>query len=218
VTGSATAAAIDRIADAGVIAVVHAPSAEGAVRAGLALAAGGVRGIEITFTTPDAAAAIARLREADGDLLVGAGTVTSAEHLSAAVAAGATFAVSPHTNPALAMVADEEGVLYLPGALTPTEVVQAAELAPVVKLFPASLGGTAYLKTLLAPLPAIRIVPTGGVTAANVGEWLVAGALAVGAGGELCPGGLIADGRFDAITQRARSFADALAEHREGRR
>jgi 2-dehydro-3-deoxyphosphogluconate aldolase / (4S)-4-hydroxy-2-oxoglutarate aldolase len=212
--GAPTDAAIGRIADAGVLAVVRAPTSEGAVRAGLALSAGGVVGIEITFTTPEADRAIARLREADDDLLVGAGTVTSAEQLGAAVRAGAAFAVSPHINPALAMVADEEGILYLPGALTPTEVVQAGELAPVVKLFPAGLGGPGYLKALLAPLPSMRIVPTGGVEARNVGEWLAAGALAVGAGGELCPPALIADEAFDAITERARGFARALADHR----
>jgi 2-dehydro-3-deoxyphosphogluconate aldolase / (4S)-4-hydroxy-2-oxoglutarate aldolase len=206
-----------RLAEAGVVAVLRAPSAEGAVRAGVALAAGGIRAVEITFSTPGAAEAVAALREAEPSLLVGAGTVTDAHQLQAVAAAGAEFAVSPHTDGQLVAAAREHGLLYLPGALTPTEVVHAAALSPVVKLFPASLGGPGYLKALRAPLPGVQIVPTGGVDASNLGEWLDAGALAVGAGGELCPGALVASGDFGAITERAAGFAAALAAHRERR-
>ena len=205
---------VDRIAAAGVIAVVRAPSAEAAVRTGLALAAGGVSAIEVTFSTPDAPAAIAELRAADAGLLVGAGTVTEPAQLAAVAEAGAEYAVSPHTDRALVDAADRAGLLYLPGALTPTEVVTAAALSPVVKLFPASLGGPGYLKALLAPLRGTRIVPTGGVDAGNLGTWLDAGALAVGAGGELCPGDAIARGDFDVVTERAQAFAAALDAYR----
>lgn len=211
---AATATAVEQLAAAGVVAVLRAPSADGAVEASLALARGGVRAVEITFSTPDAVSAIERLVAHDEELLVGAGTVTTLDQLHSVADAGAAFAVSPHTDPALADAARERGLLYLPGALTPTEVVRAAQLGEVVKLFPASLGGPAYLKALLAPFPELRIVPTGGVDAGNVGDWLRAGAMAVGAGGELCPAKLIADGDFDTITERARGFAAALDAYR----
>ena len=198
-----------RLHDEQVLAVIRADSAASAVEAGRALAAGGVRALEVAFTTPDAPAAIRELA-ADDELLVGAGTVLSDAHAHAALDAGAAFLVSPSLVPAVLAVAREAGVLALPGALTPTEVVAAAELAEVVKLFPASLGGVSYLKALLAPLPDLRIVPTGGVSASNAREWLAAGAFAVGAGGDLCPAELIADRRLDELTKRARSYRAAL--------
>lgn len=207
---------VAEIRRAGVIAVVRAPSADGAVRAGRALGAGGVRAIEITFSTPDAPAAIAALREAEPDLLVGAGTVTEAGQLRAVAQAGAAFAVSPHTDFELVAAAGAAGILYVPGALTPTELVAAAAHAPVVKLFPASVGGPGYLKAILAPLPQLRLVPTGGVSADNLGAWLDAGAIAVGAGGDLCPAALIASEDFEELTRRAGEYARALSAHREG--
>ncbi len=206
--------AAGRMAEAGIVAVLRAPSADGAVRASRALAAGGIHAVEITFTTPDAPDAVARLRTEDPDLLVGVGTVLTTDQLRAAIAAGAHFAVSPHTDADLAALAAEHALTYIPGALTPTEVVGAARLSPVVKLFPASLGGPSYLRALREPLADVQLVPTGGVRADNLGDWFRAGALAVGAGGQLCPGDLIARGDFDTITARARTFADALAEYR----
>jgi 2-dehydro-3-deoxyphosphogluconate aldolase/(4S)-4-hydroxy-2-oxoglutarate aldolase len=198
-----------RLRDEQVLAVIRADSADAAVQAGRALAAGGIRALEVAFTTPDALAAIRELA-ADEELFVGAGTVLSGDQASAAIDAGAAFLVSPSLVPDALAVARAAGVLALPGALTPTEVVAAAELADVVKLFPASLGGVSYLKALLAPLPDLHIVPTGGVSAANATEWLAAGALAVGAGGDLCPPALIAEGEFGELTNRARSYREAL--------
>jgi 2-dehydro-3-deoxyphosphogluconate aldolase/(4S)-4-hydroxy-2-oxoglutarate aldolase len=203
-----------RLRDEQVLAVIRAGSAAEAVQAGRALAEGGVRALEVAFTTPDAAAAIGELA-ADPELFVGAGTVLSGAQAHAAIDAGAAFLVSPSLVPDALAVAREAGVLALPGALTPTEVVAAAEQAEVVKLFPASLGGVSYLKALLAPLPDLRIVPTGGVSAANASEWLAAGAFAVGAGGDLCPPGLIAEGRFDELTRRARGYREALGTGEE---
>lgn len=205
-----------RLRDEQVLAVIRAGSAAEAVQAGRALAEGGVRALEVAFTTPDAAAAIGELA-ADPELFVGAGTVLSGAQAHAAIDAGAAFLVSPSLVPDALAVAREAGVLALPGALTPTEVVAAAEQAEVVKLFPASLGGVSYLKALLAPLPDLRIVPTGGVSAANASEWLAAGAFAVGAGGDLCPPGLIAEGRFDELTRRARGYREALGTGMEAR-
>jgi 2-dehydro-3-deoxyphosphogluconate aldolase/(4S)-4-hydroxy-2-oxoglutarate aldolase len=198
-----------RLQDEQVLAVIRADSAGAAVEAGRALAAGGVRALEVAFTTPDAPAAIRELAT-DDELFVGAGTVLDADQARVAIDAGAAFLVSPSLVPEALAVAREAGVLALPGALTPTEVVAAAQVADVVKLFPASLGGVSYLKALLAPLPDLRIVPTGGVSVDNAHEWLAAGALAVGAGGDLCAPALIADGRFDELTRRARNYREAL--------
>lgn len=204
-----TESAQERLHDEGLIAVVRADSPDGAVSAGHALADGGIRALEIAFTTPEAPQAIAALA-ARQDTLVGAGTVTDATQARAAVAAGARFLVSPGTVADVLDVAGEAGVLAIPGALTPTELMAAARLAPVVKLFPASLGGPAYLKALLAPFPALRIIPTGGVDAGNLASWLAAGAFALGAGGDLCPPAVIAAGSATALTERARRYREAF--------
>ena len=203
------ASAVRRLQAEQLLAVVRAPDAGAAVRTAHALAAGGLRAIEITFTTPDAASAIAALA-GDDDLFVGAGTVLTAEQAEAAIQAGAEFLVSP----SLALPVLERGaaasVLTIPGAVTPTELVTASEHAEVVKLFPASLGGPSYMRAVLAPLPHLKLVPTGGVSVDNLGEWLAAGAFALGAGSDLCPGELIAAGDFGAITARARRYRAAL--------
>jgi 2-dehydro-3-deoxyphosphogluconate aldolase/(4S)-4-hydroxy-2-oxoglutarate aldolase len=174
-----------------------------------------VHGIEITFTTPGAPAAIAELA-GDDELFVGAGTVLTADQAEAAIQAGARFIVSP----SLALPVIDRGraasVLTIPGAVTPTELVAASEHAEVIKLFPASLGGPSYMRAVLAPLPDLKLVPTGGVSADNVGDWYAAGAFALGAGSDLCPNALIAAGDFDGVTARARRYRDALDEA-EGR-
>jgi 2-dehydro-3-deoxyphosphogluconate aldolase/(4S)-4-hydroxy-2-oxoglutarate aldolase len=126
------------------------------------------------------------------------------------VDAGARFVVSPGIDDGVLAAAREAGVLAMPGALTPTEVMRAVSLgAQAVKLFPASIGGPAMLRALREPFPDCAFVPTGGVSAENVGEWFEAGAHAVGAGSSLCPTAEIAAGRFDAISDRAERFAAA---------
>lgn len=191
------------------LAVVRAPSADAAVRTARALAAGGIRGIEVAFTTPDAAAAIAEICR-DEELFVGAGTVLSADQAEASIQAGAQFVVSPSLAVPVLEAGNAASVLTIPGAVTPTELVAAGELAEVVKLFPASLGGPSYLRAVLAPLPHLKLVPTGGVSADNLGDWYAAGAFALGAGGDLCPSDLIAAGDFDGVTERARRYRTAL--------
>jgi 2-dehydro-3-deoxyphosphogluconate aldolase/(4S)-4-hydroxy-2-oxoglutarate aldolase len=107
------------------------------------------------------------------------------------------------------------GLLSMAGALTPTEVLQAHDLgSDVVKIFPGSLGGPAYIKALKGPFPHIPFMPTGGVSAANVGDWFAAGVIAVGAGSELCPPQLAKEGKFDEITKRARDFAEIVRSAR----
>ena len=200
-----------------VVAVLRAPSAAAGLAATEALLAGGVTGIEITYSTPDAAAVIAELRRRHGDAVyLGAGTVLTAAHAVESVEAGAEFLVSPGTRPDLAAAMLATGATVLSGALSPSEVMTVVELGvPVVKLFPASLGGPAFLRALRGPFPDVAFVPTGGVTAANLGEWLAAGAVAVGAGGELCSAAVMATGDWASVTDSARQFAAAAARARE---
>jgi len=201
------------IAATGVIAVLRAPSAEAAVQAVDALVAGGVTGVEITYSTPDAEQAIAEVARRHGDaVMLGAGTITRPEQAERAVAAGARFLVSPGTEAGLAAAMQATGATVMLGALTPTEVMAATALgADVVKIFPASLGGPAFLRSLRGPFPDVPLMPTGGVNADNVGEWLAAGALAVGAGSELCSPAAMRAGSWEVISDQARAFSASLA-------
>jgi 2-dehydro-3-deoxyphosphogluconate aldolase/(4S)-4-hydroxy-2-oxoglutarate aldolase len=198
----------------GVVAVLRARSAERAVEAGWALAAGGIRALEVTFTVPDAPAAIESLAAAR-DVLVGAGTVVTAAQAAAAVEAGARFIVSPHFDEEVLDAARALGVPAMPGVLTPTEVAKAARRCSVVKLFPASLGGPTLLTALRGPFPALAVVPTGGVTAANLRDWLAAGALAVGAGTDLCPPEAVERGDGRALEARAACYMASFAAARD---
>lgn len=202
----------DRARAAGVIAVLRAPSPEAALAASEAIIRGGVTGIEVTFSTPDAPAVIRELVARHGDsAYVGAGTVTTAAQAEQAADAGAEFLVSPGTLPSLAEAMRATGRVTMTGALTPSEVMLALELGvDVVKIFPASLGGPAFLGALRGPFPDAPLMPTGGVTPDNVAAWFAAGALAVGAGGDLASSALLAASDWDAIEQRAVRFAEAL--------
>jgi 2-dehydro-3-deoxyphosphogluconate aldolase/(4S)-4-hydroxy-2-oxoglutarate aldolase len=174
-----------------VVAVIRAASADAAVATSHALVRGGVTGIEVTFSTPGAADAIRRVKEELPSALIGAGTVLEIAELDAACDAGAKFLVSPHFDPALLDRARERGVPYLPGALTPTEIVRAWKAgASCVKLFPGSAVGPGYVKAIRGPLPDVPLMPTGGVDEKNLGEWLKAGVVAVGMGGALATGTL----------------------------
>jgi 2-dehydro-3-deoxyphosphogluconate aldolase / (4S)-4-hydroxy-2-oxoglutarate aldolase len=181
---------IEHLKQVGVVAIIRCASADEAVAMGEALIRGGVLGVEVTYSTPGCCDAIRRLvAKAPAGAAIGVGTVLTLQQLDDAVAAGATYIVSPHTDEALIARAQELGVASLPGAITPTEVVRAYQAgATVVKLFPGSLVGPDYLKALKAPLPHIPIMPTGGVTPANLHEWFAAGAVAVGMGGNLAKG------------------------------
>jgi 2-dehydro-3-deoxyphosphogluconate aldolase/(4S)-4-hydroxy-2-oxoglutarate aldolase len=196
-----------------IVAVLRAGSAARAVAAGQALAAGGITMLEVTFTVPDATEAIERLA-ADDSLLIGAGTVLTAAEARAAVRAGARFLVSPHLDHAVLDAAEQLGVPALPGVLTPTEVAAASRRSSVVKLFPASLGGPAFLRALRGPFPDLDFVPTGGVDAGNLADWLAAGALAVGAGSDLCPPADVDRGDLRGLRERAMAYVDACAGRR----
>jgi 2-dehydro-3-deoxyphosphogluconate aldolase/(4S)-4-hydroxy-2-oxoglutarate aldolase len=178
--------ALEGILRARAIPIIRTRSTEWALAAAEVLASSGLGVIEITFTVPDAARVIERLRRRFPEILVGAGTVTDAATADSAVDAGAQFLLSPALSPGMVASARRHGVLAVPGAYTPTEILGALDGgAELVKLFPADVGGPAYLRAVLAPLPHARILPTGGVRPENAGEWLGAGAAAVGIGSAL---------------------------------
>jgi len=202
---------LERLADAGIIATLRAPSAQGAIDACAALIDGGITAIEITYTTPDVPAVLTSLAASHGDRVVlGAGTVLDPAEATAAIEAGARFIVSPGIDDFVVAATRDAGVLSVAGALTPTEVMRARRLGvDIVKLFPGSLGGPGYLKALRGPFPHLRFVPTGGVSATNLGEWRAAGAYAVGAGSELCSADSIARADWAGIRATAERFVAA---------
>lgn len=196
---------------AAVIAVLRAPAPDPARGACSALVEGGVRAIEVTYTTPEAASVIRWAAETFGNkIVVGAGTLTEVAQVREAVAAGARYLVSPGLDPEVAAAMADSGLLTMVGALTPSEVMAARRVGDVVKLFPGSLGGPAYLKALRGPFPNVPFMPTGGVSRDNVRAWLDAGAVAVGAGGELVPSAALAAGDWQQISDRAADFVAAL--------
>jgi 2-dehydro-3-deoxyphosphogluconate aldolase / (4S)-4-hydroxy-2-oxoglutarate aldolase len=199
---------LEKIKALGLLAVIRGPSEELTIQMVDALVNGGVYGIEITYSTPNAEKVVERLAHKHGDdILLGMGTVTDPAQVESAKAAGAKFLVSPVCEPELVKTMVASGLACMAGALTPTEVLQAYRLgADVVKIFPGSLGGPAYIKALRGPFPNIPLMPTGGVSAANVQEWFAAGVVAVGAGSELCPPAMAKAGKFAEISQLAAEF------------
>jgi 2-dehydro-3-deoxyphosphogluconate aldolase/(4S)-4-hydroxy-2-oxoglutarate aldolase len=205
---------LDALKKVRVVAVVRAPSAELALRASETLVDNGITGIEITFTTPDAASVIKKCRDNFGDrALVGAGTVITSEQLHAAIESGAQFLVSPGTDEVLTRAMLETGLLTMTGALTPTEVMTANRLGVhVIKVFPGSLGGPSYLSALRGPFPDLKFMPTGGVSSENVGEWFRHGAFAVGAGGDLVSAKALQEGNMEEIARKAKEYIAAFAQ------
>ena len=201
----------------GLIPVIRADSPEVAMRVTEALVEGGIGTIEITMTVPDALVAIRSVASRFGEeVLLGAGTVIDRTMALGAVEAGAEFLVSPCLVPEVIASAHELGVAVLPGAMTPTEVFSAWSVGgDIVKVFPAShAGGATYLKALKGPFPHIDLVPTGGVNIDTLAEYIDAGAVAVGVGGELVLKSAIAAGAFDRITAVARQYVEALTRAR----
>ncbi|HEX6732023.1 MAG TPA: bifunctional 4-hydroxy-2-oxoglutarate aldolase/2-dehydro-3-deoxy-phosphogluconate aldolase [Pyrinomonadaceae bacterium] len=208
---------IQTITDVGIIPVVRASSADEAMLAIDAIREGGISLLEITMTVPGAVAVIEKVSTRYGDeVLVGAGTVLDPETARACIQAGARFIVSPSLNLETIALCRKEGVTVMPGALTPTEVVNAWTAgADFVKVFPAgAVGGPSYLKSLKAPLPQIQLVPTGGVSLKTAGDFIKAGASALGVGSDLVDVKAIRDGQQSVITERARQFVQIVKEAR----
>jgi 2-dehydro-3-deoxyphosphogluconate aldolase / (4S)-4-hydroxy-2-oxoglutarate aldolase len=201
----------------GLLAVIRGPSADLTLKMVDALVAGGVKGIEITYSTPNAEVVVRSLHQKYGDeIALGMGTLTMVNQAESAKAAGAGFLVSPICEPGLVKSMVDSGLLVMAGALTPTEVFQVFQLGvDVVKIFPGSVAGPAYIKALHGPFPQIPMMPTGGVSLTNIGDWFAAGAIAVGAGSELCPSDLAKQGKFDEISRRAEEFVRAVQTARK---
>jgi len=203
--------------EGGIVPVIRADSADTALRIVDALVAGGIRTLEITMTVPDAIGAIKAVADRFGSsVLLGAGTVTSRALAEGSLDAGAEFLVTPCVVPDVIAVAKERDVAVLPGAMTPTEVFTAWSAGgDIVKIFPASnVGGASYLKALKGPFPQIPLCPTGGVNLQTIGEFVKAGASAVGVGGELVSKAAIDAGDYGKITELAKQYVAALAAAR----
>jgi 2-dehydro-3-deoxyphosphogluconate aldolase/(4S)-4-hydroxy-2-oxoglutarate aldolase len=209
-------AILKRIAELGLLAVLRAPDPAGARRAVDVLVEAGVLGIEITYSTPDAASVIADIKQSYGDeVLVGAGTLVTHAQVAEAAEAGASYLVSPGLDDEVVASMRATSLPAMAGVLTPTEVMRGVRLGvDVMKLFPGSLGGPSYLRSLRGPFPDVPFMPTGGVSADNVGDWLAAGAIAVGAGGELASAGDISSGDFAGIREKGRRFLTAIHQAR----
>jgi 2-dehydro-3-deoxyphosphogluconate aldolase/(4S)-4-hydroxy-2-oxoglutarate aldolase len=187
---TARAQALERIAATRLIAIVRTGDLDEALRVTDALHGAGVEIVEYSLAGDAALAAIRACRERFGDaVLLGAGTVLTGQQAAVAVDAGADFLIAPNVDEEVLESASGLGVLHIPGALTPTEIVLATRLgAPAVKLFPAARLGAAYVRDLRGPLPDLRLIATGGVSAGNAAEFLAAGCIAVAAGGALATG------------------------------
>ncbi len=199
---------LEKVNKLGLLAVIRGPSQDLTVQMVDALVKGGVLGIEITYSTPNAEEVVKTLSQKYGDeILLGMGTLTSPSQVATAKAAGANFLVSPICEKELVTAMAQSGLVTMAGAFTPTEVFQAYQAGTdVVKIFPGSLAGPGYIKALKGPFPYIPMMPTGGVNAGNVADWFAAGVVAVGAGSELCPPQLAKEGKFDEIAQKAAEF------------
>jgi 2-dehydro-3-deoxyphosphogluconate aldolase/(4S)-4-hydroxy-2-oxoglutarate aldolase len=207
---------LNRLEELGLLAVIRGPSVDLTIQIVKALVAGGVLGIEITYSTPNAEEVVAQLAKYFGEkILLGMGTLTQPAQAQSAIAAGAKFLVSPVSEPELVKAMVMTGYATMIGALTPTEVFQSYQAgADIIKIFPGSLTGPSYVKALKGPFPNIPMMPTGGVSETNIKDWFSAGVVAVGAGSELCPPNLAKEGRFLEITQRAASFVRCVQEAR----
>jgi 2-dehydro-3-deoxyphosphogluconate aldolase/(4S)-4-hydroxy-2-oxoglutarate aldolase len=197
---------LKKILDEKIIAIVRLDSAEHFVEVADALKAGGITVVEFTLTT---SGALDKLKEVaahfGNEMLIGAGTVLDPETARAAILAGAEFIVTPTFNPATIEMCKRYGKPIVAGALTPTEMLNAWQAgADLIKVFPVgNLGGVDYIKAVLAPLPQLRLVPTGGVNAENAASYLKVGAVAIAVGGNLVDKNLVKRGEWNSITAEA---------------
>ncbi|HNR32663.1 MAG TPA: bifunctional 4-hydroxy-2-oxoglutarate aldolase/2-dehydro-3-deoxy-phosphogluconate aldolase [Candidatus Hydrogenedentes bacterium] len=211
---------LNYLVEHGIIAIVRADTGgDDLVRVVEAVAEGGVNCIEVTMTTPGALACIETASEklAGADVLIGVGSVLDTETCRLAIMAGAEYVVSPITSDPIIRTAHRYGKPALPGAFTPTEIVNAWQHGgDLIKVFPSSVGGPEYIKAVRAPIPQIPLVPTGGVNVDNVKDFIAAGAMALGVGGNLVSKKLVVNRDFKGLTENARRFADALKAARQG--
>ena len=208
--------AVERLCAKGIVAVVRAKSSEQLLEVARRLLAGGVDCIEITMTTPNALDVIRSCRKAIGDdALIGVGSVLDAEMCLDATDAGAQFVVSPIFDPEIIRAAHEADVPVVPGCFSPTEIHNATRLgADLVKVFPAGRLGAAFFKDVLAPMPHLKLTPTGGVNLDTVADFIKAGAATLAVGSALVDKKALAEGNLDLIEQLAGKFVQAVADAR----
>jgi 2-dehydro-3-deoxyphosphogluconate aldolase/(4S)-4-hydroxy-2-oxoglutarate aldolase len=207
-----------RIAEVGIIPVVRASSAHQALLAVEAIRAGGISIVEVTMTVPSAIEVIEQLAKTAGsDVLIGAGTVLDAQTAQQCLDAGAEFLVSPGFDAQTVKFAREKGILVIPGALTPTEIIMAWNAGgDLIKIFPCgTVGGAKYIKALKGPLPQVPMIPTGGVNLDTAADFILAGAEALGVGGELVSASALKSGKTNEITDAARRFVAIVREARQ---
>jgi 2-dehydro-3-deoxyphosphogluconate aldolase/(4S)-4-hydroxy-2-oxoglutarate aldolase len=210
---------LDRLLASRLVAILRAPDSSRLVDVAEALLAGGIDVLEVTFTVPKAHRVLEKVADQMGDrVLLGAGTILDTETARIAMLAGAEFMVTPVVQPDVIRMCRRYDKLVFPGALTPTEILTAWELgADVVKVFPSELTGPSYLKTVRAPLPQVRVMPTGGVTLETARAFLDAGACALGLGAALVDPKAIAAGNLKRIEDLARQFVTIAREQAAGK-
>lgn len=207
---------VKSLIEAGAIAVIRLSDPNKVIKVAEAIYKGGVSGIEITMTVPNAIQVIHDASKEIGDYMnVGVGTILDPETAQRAIDAGAKYVVSPIFKKEIIEVAHENGVPAMPGAFTPTEIQTAYECgADIIKVFPADVVGMAFFKGILAPLPHLRLIPTGGVTLTNAGDWIKAGACAVGVGTALLDKNAIASENYQVLADNARILMESISKAR----
>lgn len=206
---------IMKITDEGVVAVIRAESKEKGLKIVDAVKEGGIKTLEVTMTVPGAVDIIKEISEhyKDEDVLIGAGTVLDPETARACILAGAKYIVSPSINPETIKLCNRYRIPVMPGVMTVKEAVEALELgAEIIKVFPGSAFGPDIIKAFKGPIPQGNFMPTGGVSLSNVKDWIKAGAVAVGTGGDLTKGAKSGD--YTLVTQTAREFVEAVKSAR----
>lgn len=204
-----------RLCDKGIVAVVRANSSEQLIDVAKSLLAGGVDCIEITMTTPNALEVISACRKTVTGAMIGVGSVLDVETTAAAIEAGAQFVVSPVFVPGVVAKAHAHEVPVVPGCFTPTEILNATNAgADLVKVFPAGFFGPKFFKAILAPMPHLKLTPTGGVDLTTAAAWIEAGAKTLGVGSALVTKKALAEGNFDEIESLARQYVGIVADAR----
>ncbi len=208
---------LSQILSTGVVAVIRMKDPKRLAKVVEAIRSGGVKCIEITMTVPGAVEIIAEMaRTAPPDVLVGAGTVTDKNTTLDVIKAGAKFVVGPVLNLEMIAACKNNDVVCMPGCFSPTEILGGWNAgADIIKVFPATSLGPKYFKDIAGPFPHIRLMPTGGVSVDNVGEWVAAGAVAVGIGGDLLDKKAIEEERYEVLTERAKRLTDNFRQAKE---
>lgn len=209
---------LEKISAVGIVAVVRSNSKEEAIKSVSACIDGGIPIVEVTFTTPEATEVIRALRNnfENERLIIGAGSVLDSETARIAILEGASFIVSPTFDKKTAMLCNRYQIPYIPGCMTPTEILRALDYGlSIVKLFPATAYKPDFMKAIIGPLPQVNFIPTGGINLDNIEDWIKAGAIAVGIGGDLFHSAK--ESNYHEITRLSKLFVSAVSNARKGR-